>query len=373
MSIATTGARLRAPDPLSDLVDRVDLCSLLERYSGPGKPSGHTVLFRCPNPEHPDNHPSFTVNRSKAGKQQGRCFSQCNWHGDALDLVQWLEGLSAGEAAAWLRRWLGDAEWEPAPRAPKAAPKPSAPRVLTDSAPKPDPDRAAWLLGKYLEARGWPTEVVDRFGLEVVTDSHGAERIRHPYYSPTASGGWVLSWWQDRGTKGSRIKWLSPKDAPPVLYNLRSLETDELSAVVITEGPADCITATLALEDLPSVAVIGVPGAGAWRTEWAELLTGLRVVVAADDDEAGRRLEEAVRASVRCSVGIYRPSRGDLTDTVLEVGLVEVRALLLEALGSSFTLELHALTEPTKRPLEETLEKILRVFPGSELVAEVPA
>jgi hypothetical protein len=203
---------------------------------------------------------------------------------------------------------------------------------------------------------------VDRFGLEVVTDAYGAERIRHPFYSPSSSGEWVVTYWQDRGTKGSRHKWLSAKGAPPVLHNLRSLEAEELTAVVITEGPADCITATLALEGLPSVAVIGVPGASAWRTEWAELLTDLRVVIAADNDEAGRRLEEAVRASVRSSIGIYRPSRGDLTDTVREVGLVEVRRLLLRSLGASVSVS---------RTLEETLELLLRVFPGSEL--EVPA
>lgn len=362
MSITTIDARPRASEPLRDLVARVDLRDLVERYSGPGRASGSTTTYRCPNPEHQDNHPSFSVKPTRTGRQIGRCFSQCNWHGDALALVQWLEGISSvAEAATWLREWLGEHPEHRAPRAPKPSSSPVRPRELTDSSPRPNPERTEWLLSKYLEKRGWPGSVVDRFGLSVVLDETGAERIRHPYYAPSSSGRWTVAYWQDRGTRGSRIRWLSPKGAAPIPHNLQSLEADGLSSVIITEGPADCITASVALQGLEHVAVIGIPGVSAWRSEWAQLLTGLSVVVAADNDEAGQRLEEAVRASLTHPVRIYRPSRGDLTDTALELGLGSLRVALLRALGDP---------NPTERSFELVLRMLLDAFPGSELLTE---
>ena len=76
--------------PLSELVAAVELPALVEARSGQGRRSGGRYLFRCPNPAHPDTHPSFTVWRTPAGKWRARCQSQCDWQGDALDLVQWL-------------------------------------------------------------------------------------------------------------------------------------------------------------------------------------------------------------------------------------------------------------------------------------------
>lgn len=361
MSITTTRARSSASlEPLRDLVARVDLPSLVERYSGSGRQSGGAFTFRCPNREHQDNHPSFSVKRTRTGRWIGRCYSQCNWHGDALALVQWLEGLSVAEAATWLRGWLGEStDALPAPRAPKAAAPAPRPRVLTDNSPTPNRERSEWLLGKYLEKRGWPASVVSRFGLSVVLDPYGAERIRHPFYAPTSSGTWTLSYWQDRGLRGSRIKWMSPDNAAPIPYNLRSLETDELSSVVITEGPADCITASVALQGLEHVAVIGIPGSGNWKREWAPLLEGLRVVIAADNDEAGQRLEESIRASTTEPVRIYRPAHKDLTDTALELGLGTIRDALLRALGDAV---------PTERTTELVLRMLLDAFPGSSIL-----
>lgn len=363
MTLPTRKGATSAPEGLSTLIELVNLGELVERYSGPGRRAGRTLTFRCPNPSHPDNSPSFTVTTSATGRQSARCWSQCGWQGDALDLVEWLEGLSTGDAANWLRNYLGK------PQQPRvfrqAASTPSKPkRSLSpkpeDTATAPtDTEAAARFMGRYLSARGWPASVVDTFGLSVVIDSTGAARIRHPYFVPNASGEWTATYWQDRGGKDSRSKWLSPKGGSPVLYNLRSLERDNLAGVVICEGPADTVTASLALEAVPSVAVIGCPGASAWRPEWAQLVTGLRVVVAADNDPAGQRLEEAVRLSVGQPVALCRFSAGDLTDTAREHGLDSVKELLLGALRTQ--------PDNTPRTFEDTLSLLLRFFPEGQL------
>jgi 5S rRNA maturation endonuclease (ribonuclease M5) len=267
--------------------------------------------------------------------------------------VKWLEGLSTGEAIKWLRRFLGQAE---EPTFYSKPPTPSKPlRSLSPKGQELTGESADRFLKKYLTSRGWPYEVVEKFALSVVLDPSGKPRIRHPYFTPTSSGEWVLSYYQDRGANSSPVKWLSPKGSTPQLFNLKSLEADSLEGVVICEGAADTITASLALEGCPFVAVIGVPGVSAWRDEWAHFVNGLRIVVAADNDEAGRTLEQRIRNSVTSPVTYVRATHGDLTEIANEIGLESLRALLLTGLGS--------LPEATPRTLEESTALLLAYFP----------
>jgi 5S rRNA maturation endonuclease (ribonuclease M5) len=272
--------------------------------------------------------------------------------------VKWLEGLSTGDAAKWLRNYLGDAE------APAFHKKPSAPvkpiSKLTPRGEELTGESAERFMMKYLSSRGWPLEVVEKFSLSVVLDESGKARIRHPYFTPTSSGEWVLSYYQDRGDKSSALRWKSPKGSTPQLFNLRSLEAESLEGVVICEGAADTITASLALEGLSSVAVIGVPGVAAWRDEWAHFVNGLRVVVAADNDEAGRTLEQRVKGSVSSPVTFVRAEHGDLTEIANEIGLESLRALLLTGLGS--------LPETRARTLAESVALLLEHFPEAREV-----
>lgn len=356
MNTTATVSRRLDTERLSELVARVDLSELVAHFAGgPGRRSGRTETFSCPNPSHADRNPSFSVSTTPAGKQTARCFSLCGWRGDALDLVEWLTGLRKGEAAEWLRAWLGDAP-KKAPKvkaaAPKPDPRPVTPLEVVEGETSPE---AAEFLSKYLRHRGWPESVVERFALSVVRDTYGEFRVRHPYLSPVPGGEWAVTYWQDRGPKYARSKWLSSPGAQPVLYNLRSLEAKELSGVVVCEGPADTITAALALDGLP-VAVVGVPGVAAWRTEWARYLDGLPVVLALDSDTAGQRLAEKLRAELgsRRVVTLELPEK-DLTDTAAEHGLDDLRKLLRGALSV-------AGWSPVER---KAVRLVLDTFPGS--------
>ena len=353
MSLSPSRASKEAPGNLSDLIAQVDLNQLVSRYTGNGRTSGKVTTYSCPHPAHPDTHPSFTVTTNSKGKEVAKCFSQCAWQGDALELVKWLEGLSTGEAASWLRRFIGLAEEQTFYSKP---PTPSKPlRSLSPKGQELTGESADRFMKKYLTSRGWPCEVAERFSLSVVLDSSGKARIRHPYFTPNSSGEWVLSYYQDRGDKTSLPKWKSPKGSTPQLFNLKSLEADSLEGVVICEGAADTITASLALEGCPFVAVIGVPGVSAWRDEWSHFVNGLRIVVAADNDEAGRTLEQRIRNSVKSPVTFVRATHGDLTEIANEIGLESLRALLLAGLG--------ALPEATPRTLAESVALLLEFFP----------
>ena len=363
MSLSPLRGSTRAPENLSTLIERVDLNQLVSRYSPNGRTSGRVTTYSCPNPVHADAHPSFTVTTNSKGREVAKCFSQCAWQGDALELVKWLEGLSTGDAAKWLRNYLGDPDNERFFKRVTTTPRPSVPSIspkLESDSEELTGESAERFMMKYLNSRGWPLEVVEKFSLSVVLDDSKKARIRHPYFTPTSSGEWVLSYYQDRGDKSSRVKWLSPKGSTPQLFNLRSLEAESLEGVVICEGAADTITASLALEGLSSVAVIGVPGVAAWRDEWAHFVNGLRVVVAADNDEAGRTLEQRVKGSVTSPVTFVRAEHGDLTEIANEIGLESLRALLLTGLGS--------LPETRARTLAESVALLLEHFPEAREV-----
>jgi hypothetical protein len=69
----------------------------------------------------------------------------------------------------------------------------------------------------------------------------------------------------------------------------------------------------------------------AWRDEWADLFAGLHVIVCADNDEAGKKLETAVLNSVRRRVITARPRTNDLTDLWKQEGEWSVRFLIGDA------------------------------------------
>lgn len=369
MSIITRkGASLRAPrEPLAALVGRVDMCSLVEQYTDRRSSSGGTVTFRCPNHEahaHGDRTPSFVVN-TRTGR--AKCFGPCGFSGDALAFVMWREGLDVAEGARRLRAFLG--EWEESP-APFTRPRSSSPvrserrgRISEESGRAIPAEVRERTLRGYCRERGWPLSVVEDFGLDVVRDSFGKLRVRHNYFGPNESGEYETTWYQDRrlplhdeNVKGP--KWLSTSGVAAYPYNLRSLERNHLDAVVITEGPADCVTAALALDGFGGIAVIGVPGANAWRPEWTRLLEGLRVIICRDSDEGGTRFLESVSNHLPEGGRVVTPTTKDLTEEALTHGLDAVTKLFEAALQG---------LDPW--PRVEAL--ILESFPGSFFSEEV--
>jgi len=321
---------------LSELVARVDLPALVERYAGHGRHSGGGWLYCCPHPDHPDRHPSFSVRQDRSGKWWWRCHSQCGEGGDALDLLKWLEHLTTTDAAGRLRDFLGmPADYGsplPAKKAAPPAPRPPLPEI-TQTLPA---ETAGRLMADYLAARAWPEEVVQAFELSVVLDPRGRPYIRHPFLVPDSEGQKVETW-QDRAWPTGTPKWVAPAGRPLPLYNVTELELDHITSVVVCEGPADTITASLALAGSADTASVGVAGAGGWKPEWACLFAGLVVVIATDSDPAGEELAGKVAADLigtAARVVRVRPSAGDLTDTARRQGLGAVTALLLSALGA---------------------------------------
>lgn len=303
----TAASRTRGRFDIQALKERADLVAEVEERSGPGRWSGRTVTFRCPSPDHQDRTPSFTVDTES---RRWRCWSQCGRSGDVIELVEWLDGLSTGDAIAHLGRRYG---LEPdtghdRPRPRKAPPSRPPVRVVTPATdtgqPHPDPEKAERLLDAFLDRRGWSRETADAVGLSVVLDPWGKPRIRFPF----RRGEDVLVW-QDRALlDGQAPKWLTPSGATLYPFGLETLErfTEDLStcpvcpvveapAVWVVEGPADAVT----LRNIwPDIAALGIPGTESWKDHYAAALAGLPVVVVADNDPAGEKLREEVNAAL---------------------------------------------------------------------------
>lgn len=348
---------------LSEIIEAVDLVELVTRYAGPGRHSGGHWTFSCPHPDHPDTHPSFTVGRGSSGKWKWRCWSRCGTSGDALDLLVWLHGLSKVEARARLVAMSGRFS------TPQTGPGFGLPYGYGDRTPKPittrnplDPATAENVLSKYLDWRRWPRETVDRFRLEVVKDPRGNYRVRHPFLRPERDGSLSVPYWQDRKrSKDPGPKWLSPTNGRPIPHNLPSLNSPDVRAVLLTEGPADAISASVALDGNGSVAVLGIPGAQLWRADWARAFDGLPVGIWKDSDDAGSGLADKVR-EVISELRVISTDHPDLTDTLGALGPEFVRERIL----SEFDLE----PSTPVQTFEEWFSDALEVFPGSTVYIE---
>lgn len=322
--------------PLSELVARIDLVELVGAYTSGGKLVGGSHMFTCPNPDHPDHSASFTVRTNARGVQVARCWSQCAWRGDALDLVQWLDGGTKAEAAKKLRARLGEHDDGAAPRAtnkPRTTPAPRPVKRPTvhsaESTPAPPAESAGRIMAAHLAYRGWPAEVVERFGLTVVLNDHRRPCVRYPYRAWDGTT-WAVCSWQDRdAVVDVERRWNTPTGAVLPPYNAQALDTlDDLTAVVVCEGAPDTITATLALAGRPDIVAVGIAGVNVWRTEWAPMLDAPVVIVAADPDKAGETLPAAIMRDLGRPVIVLDLVGGDLTETAKAHGLAAVTALL---------------------------------------------
>lgn len=121
----TTGHRIDR----DDLLTRIDLTELLDALT-PGQGAGHRRAWRCPEPDHPDEHPSVTVTTDRHGIQRWRCWSGGHG-GTAIDAVIAGRHLTVGDAIAWLDD--NYAHLKPLPRPPRPQPRPvgqPAPEVI---------------------------------------------------------------------------------------------------------------------------------------------------------------------------------------------------------------------------------------------------
>ena len=112
----TTGDRIDR----DDLLARRNLTDVLDAPT-PGEDNGGRHAWRCPEPDHRDEHPSVKVSTDRRGVDRWRCWSGGHG-GTAIDAVTAARNMPVGDAI----RWLNDnyAHLAPLPRTVKPEPRP---------------------------------------------------------------------------------------------------------------------------------------------------------------------------------------------------------------------------------------------------------
>ncbi len=317
------------------LLARTDLTDVLNALTS-GEGEGRRRAWRCPEPDHPDEHPSVKVFTDRRGVERWRCWSGGHG-GTAIDAVIAARNLSVGDAI----RWLADnhANLEPLERPSRPEPR----RVGRPAAAVIEYvercEKLLWTgsgrrIREWLNARGLGDDAL-------AANRVGADPGRR--YLPRPKGlpaGWPaavypaldiggdVTYFQARlvDPPDGRAKYDNPASrwaSNPRIAWTRQLPgaTREGSGLVVTEGIPDALVAAQA--GFGSVGMLGSAypdrRVATAIADGARALGEERIVVCFDADKAGRtgaaRLVELLEAHGARDVAEAVPPSGlDLSD-----------------------------------------------------------
>jgi hypothetical protein len=307
---------------IADVLARVDLRDVMAQAGVELNARGWACC-----PFHQEATPSFHV-REKDGGQHYKCFG-CGEGGDALSALQLLEGITFPEALA--RLGGSPSRCAPAPRplaAPRPKPKPLRPRLeevrrLLGACVLVEDDAE---VARFVEGRGVdPSLVSSSIALALPRAAEvplwaQAWRWRHrlviPAYDPA---GEVVSFKARDVTEEAGAKELSPSGfgihglvyasaSGALLLRRPEVFIVERTELLIVEGGMDFVAACVASPQRPAWAL---PGAGHWSPELAERVpSGVRVLVAVDEGEAGERFSRAIEKAFGARCPLVRVCAG---------------------------------------------------------------
>lgn len=283
---------------------------------------GNELVAKCPF--HDDTTPSFSIN-SETGLW--RCHAGCGG-GSVFDFVMRKENIEFKQAFEIVCQSAGvDAIPYRAATKPKPAivveeeEKPEIPESIVDVAYE-RLTRADDLMKFLHEHRGITTKTIVDFKLGwdgerytiPIRDEHGVLKNIRRYKPKSIGKDKMISFAQFSGKKKftygqARLFPLPLPDGDPIIF---------------CEGEMDCMIAT----QEGFHAVTATSGAGTFNPEWAPLFAGLDVVIAFDNDRAGRvgaqnvaKNLEPVAKSVRIlHWPAIMPEKGDVTDWFVPLG-----------------------------------------------------
>lgn len=283
-----------------DVLARTDLPALLDSLSGPASRAGPGARWHCPDPAHPDEHPSVSVFTDHRGVQRWRCWSGGHG-GTAIDALVVARSMSVGEALEQLASQAGG--WVALPvRLSSVSRRPvslspavvgyveACEKILRTRAGRPVLD---WLT----EVRGLDPHVLR---LNRVGADPGPELLRREFGLPRGGVGAVFPALDEQGAVAyCQTRYLDPGEGRSKYDNpaarlgdnprvgiVRPAKLAAEGPLYVCEGFPDAYVAAAAGFD--AVAVLGAT----YRAEHiarqvTSLVNGRSVVVAFDNDPAG--------------------------------------------------------------------------------------
>jgi gene 57 protein len=182
---------------------------------------------------------------------------------------------------------------------------------------------------EYLLSRKLSEESIHKFALGYVDEpAPGHERFQGhlaiPYLRRGPLGSWKVAGIRFRALEpGVRPKYNQPEGQSLRTFNPQAVLTAD-EAVGICEGEIDAITACQV--GLPTV---GIPGANAWKSWWAELFEPIsRVIILADGDEPGFEFAAKVKADLPQAVILPHQEKQDTNSVLCSEGSEALGALI---------------------------------------------
>lgn len=296
------------PAELEDLKQRIDIRDLASRLGMQlrGKQA------RCYNSEqHKHGDKNFSLGLD-INENRYKCFA-CGVGGSVIDLYMGVQKVDFKQALDELRGLYGLEN----PTNPQAH-KPRA--IIAQKAEKQE-NRAVYKriaelesglddeAKTYLLGRGLTEETLTRFKLFSIRDykttsdtlksEFSMEDLRragvvgekdtfifykHRILVPFFEGEDVV-FYQGRRVDNEQPKYLMPREVAVPLYNINTLKAKTKGTrVYVCEGVFDALI--MEQEGYHAVAILGVNN---FKPEWAEMFRGLEVVLALDNDEAGKK------------------------------------------------------------------------------------
>lgn len=234
------------------------------------EPSGKQFRALCPF--HQEDTPSFYIWDDDQG---AKCFG-CDWSGDIIDYVRKAHGLEFNAAVEYLEQHgplRGDA---------RSVPTPEVEEVTAEHLAKIQRDAKRYAENiihnttraeNIAAGRPWKSETITKLANEGVLGWEGKALVF------IYAGGLKFRPWP-----GKEFRWDGSASSP-----WRSAHLQSAAVVYLTEGETDAISMIDAgAEDEAGVAVVAAPSATIFKPEWGPLFMGKKVIVAFDDDDAGR-------------------------------------------------------------------------------------
>ena len=319
---------------------------------GCGKRSGRGWITHCPNPDHPDKHPSFTV-----AEENGRILVKCH-----ADCTQDVVIAALKDRGLWFtpnsmllitsgnrcNRATGRRNQLKSKEKNGCTPNATVANGATDAG---GGSGGGLTLETLAVAKKLPKNFLESLGL-VEQRFKGQARVAIPYIHENGEVAAVR--YRLSLTGPQRFIWRRGDRILP--YGLWKVgEIRRAGWCLLVEGESDCWTAWY-----HGIPAIGLPGASTWRAEWAETLRELQVFVWAEPDAAGRSLPLKLARDIP-SLMVVTPPDGCKDISEAHIRGEDVVALLnrLKAQATPAAVLLQEQRDAHLRELREAAREVL--------------
>lgn len=179
-------------------------------------------------------------------------------------------------------------------------------------------------LSYLIDHRKITKEALQSFSLGVVREpvsghEYMRNRLSFPYITRTGIVSIRFRYLGDPKAAGAQ-KFLSSTGDVPRIYNVNVLADND--KIYVCEGETDTIMCWMA-----GIPAIGIPGANAFRTEFARVLRHRAVVVLADndDDGQGKKFSDEIFTSINGCDTVMMPRGHDVSSFTAEHGIDALR------------------------------------------------